>query len=447
MGSGEQAMKPTSPIFSQDVLLHNVAKSFEKGLRRLAALEPKRSLFSNLDCLMAGLAVFTFKYPSLLQFDHAVKSNATLLDNLKRLFALKDLPSDTQIRTRLDVIDPDALRPAFVKIFTLLQRRKVLENFRFMGDLYLVSLDGTGVFSSQKVHCDHCCQKRHRNGTLTYQHHILGAALVHPDQKSVFPLAPEPIRKEDGTKKNDCERNAAKRWIKDFRREHPHLKAVILADGLSSNEPFITLLKNNNLSFILVCKETDHAYLADWIRHIDEEDVIKLHRHDPKTDKEQQYTYFETVPLNDEKSDCTVNVVCFKETVKGTTTQWMWVTDLALKREQLPEFVKGARARWKIENETFNTLKNQGYEFEHNYGHGQKNLNFIFSQLMMLAFLIDQCLQKVNRFFHRALAKAGNKKVLWQSMLYTIKLFEVPNFETLYHTIADPPKFVLDSVI
>ena len=396
---------------------------------------------------MAGLAVFAFKYPSLLQFDHALKENATLLANLKRLFTLTDLPSDTQMRTRLDELDPNILRPAFVKIFALLQRSKVLENFKFMGDRYLISLDGTGVFSSQKVHCPQCCEKHHRDGSVTYQHQILGAALVHPDQKVVFTLAPEPIRKTDGSKKNDCERNAAKRWVEDFRREHPHLNAVILADGLSSNEPFITLLKDNNLSFILVCKESDHAYLADWVKNLKEEGVVTLHRQDAKTGVDQHYAYYEDVPLNDKKSNCKVNVVRFQETVKGKTTQWMWVTDLALQRKNLPEFVKGARARWKIENETFNTLKNQGYEFEHNYGHGQKNLNFIFSQLMMLAFLMDQCLQKVNRFFHGALAKSGNKKVLWQSMLYTIKFFEVPNFETLYHTIADPPVFILASVL
>ena len=52
--------------------------------------------------------------------------------------------------------------------------------------------------------------------------------------------------------------------------------------------------------------------------------------------------------------------------------------------------VRGGRARWKIENETFNTLKNQGYQFGHNFGHGKQNLSTIFVMLMMLAFLVDQ---------------------------------------------------------
>jgi hypothetical protein len=43
-----------------------------------------------------------------------------------------------------------------------------------------------------------------------------------------------------------------------------------------------------------------------------------------------------------------------------------WVTDLTITEENAPTLVAGGRARWKIENETFNTLKNQGYHFEHN---------------------------------------------------------------------------------
>ena len=76
-------------------------------------------------------------------------------------------------------------------------------------------MDGTGYFSSSKVHCDHCCRKRHRDGRITYYHQLLGAVLVHPRQREVFPLAPEPILKGDGARKNDCERNAAKRLLKN----------------------------------------------------------------------------------------------------------------------------------------------------------------------------------------------------------------------------------------
>jgi hypothetical protein len=71
---------------------------------------------------------------------------------------------------------------------------------------------------------------------------MLGAALIHPDKREVMPLMPEPIIKQDGTEKNDCERNAAKRFITKLRQDHPHLKVIVTKDGLSSNAPHIQLL-------------------------------------------------------------------------------------------------------------------------------------------------------------------------------------------------------------
>ncbi len=69
------------------------------------------------------------------------------------------------------------------------------------------------------------------------------------------------------------------------------------------------------------------------------------------------------------------------------------VTDLHVTEENLFKIMRGGRARWKIENKTFNTLKNQGYQFEHNFGHGNKNLSIVFAMLMMLAFPVDQVQQ------------------------------------------------------
>ena len=103
------------------------------------------------------------------------------------------------------------------KGFAALQRGKALERFTWMGH-YLLSVDGTGYFPSPSVHCDQCCRKNHRDGSLTCHHQMLGAALVHPRLKQVIPLPPEPIMQADGSKKNDCERNAAKWLLPRIRR-------------------------------------------------------------------------------------------------------------------------------------------------------------------------------------------------------------------------------------
>ena len=101
------------------------------------------------------------------------------------------------------------------------------------------------------------------------------------------------------------------------------------------------------------------------------------------------------LPLNESNQDLLVNFLHYAEYgADGHRRKYFtWVTDLRITRGNARPLVRGGRARWKIENETFNTLKNQGYQFEHNFGHGQQNLSVVFAMLMMLAFLVDQTQQ------------------------------------------------------
>jgi hypothetical protein len=97
----------------------------------------------------------------------------------------------------------------------------------------------------------------------------------------------------------------------------------------------------------------------------------------------------------------------------------------------------GGRARWKIENETFNTLKNQGYHFEHNFGHGETHLGVVLALLMMLAFLIDQVQQHSNRLFGQAREKAGPLCALWEAVRHLFYSFAVGSMRQIYQAIAD----------
>lgn len=416
-----------------------VRKCIEESLQRNKI--DYGSQISTLDCLMSAYGMFTFKFRTMLEFDEKYKTQGSLVHNMRNLFGCEDVPCDTTMRERLDVISPNTLRPCFTRIFALLQRARLLDHFRFLDKYHLVSLDGTGYFSSGTIRCENCCVKEHRNGSYTYYHQILSAALVHPDQKVVYPFAPEPILKQDGIEKNDCERNAAKRWLKDFRREHPHLPVVIVADGLSSNHPFISLLREYNMGYILVCQEADHKYLVDWAAAADKEDSPEFEINS-KDSKGQhllgKYKYMLNVPLN---GSCAtkVNVLRYEETKKGKTTKWMWVTDLDINKNNAEEIMKGGRSRWRIENETFNTLKNQGYNFEHNYGHGYKHLSTTLAFLMLLAFFVDQVLWAVYKNFQVALKHVLRKKRLWQDMRQIFIMCICPSFEVLYKTVIDPP--------
>jgi hypothetical protein len=393
-----------------------------------------------VDHLMSGLAVFGLKYPSLLQFDHD-REDATKRANLKALYGVECAPCDTRLRERLDELDPSGLRPLYKALFAQLQRGKGLEGFAYLDGHYLLSLDGTGYFSSQKVHCPQCAEKHHRNGTTTYYHQMLGAVLVHPNAREVFPLAPEPILKPDGAKKNDCERNAAKRLLTELRREHPHLKLIVVEDALASNGPHIRHLQALDLRFILGAKPSDHAFLFDWVAASEQTREVTL------TDTGgvcHRFRYLNGVPLNDANFALEVNFLEYwEQDPHGGMQHFSWVTDLPIDDSNLMTLMRGARARWKIENETFNTLKNQGYHFEHNFGHGHHHLSTVLMHLMMLAFLIDQIQQRCCRLFQAAVIASKGKMRLWFALRARFTLCLIPSWDALYRSIIDPPIFAL----
>jgi hypothetical protein len=390
-----------------------------------------------IDCLMSALAVFGLKFPSLLQYDRKRK-DPEIESNLKNLYHVQAPPSDTYLGERLDELDPNHLRPAFKKIFSKLQRSKKLENFEFLDGYYLLSLDGTGEFSSGNISCPHCCKKEHKSGKVTYYHQMLGGCIVHPEQSNVIPLCPEMIHNMDGNTKNDCERNASKRFIEHFRREHPHLKVIVIEDGLASNAPHIKHLEQYNMKYILGAKQGDHKFLFDLIGSSDSTKYFEM------TDERgylHQFRFVNNVSLNKAHPALKVNFWEYRETdPQGKELNFSWVTNIRITKKNIHNLTIGGRARWKIENETYNTLKNLGYNFKHNYGHGKEHLSSVFCLLMILAFLIDQVQEIACLLFRMAKKRAGGSyRGLWEEMRVLFRHLVLHSWEMLYQKIAKIP--------
>ena len=119
----------------------------------------------------------------------------------------------------------------------------------------------------------------------------------------------------------------------------------------------------------------------------------------------------------------------------------MWVTDLDPTTENMKDLVLAGRSRWKIENETFNTLKNQGYEFEHNFGHGYKTLSNLFAGMMLLAFLVDQILFALDLKTKQCLEKKKRLYRLRDIMRMIFFIFCVEDWNMFYQFILAPPRF------
>jgi hypothetical protein len=153
--------------------------------------------------------------------------------------------------------------------------------------------------------------------------------------------------------------------------------------------------------------------------------------------KEMHYEYANKLPLNYAHLEMEVNVLECVEIKKNKKQRFCWITELELSEQVVETIANGGRSRWKIENETFNTLKNQGYQFEHNFGHGRKNLSVVFAHLMFIAFLIDQIQQFSCTFFKKALEKCKRRYRLWEMIRGFFSLYVVESWEHIYRAISE----------
>lgn len=440
-----------SPRIRKDLCADALLRTLKSEFERVPEWRTGDISISMADALLSGFALFSLKDPSLLAFEERRRQCDP---NLHALYRINKIPSDTQMRIICDGVIPDFLRPAFRAVFRKLQRGKALEPFVFLDGHYLVSLDGTGFYSSEKIGSAACLIKTDKKtGNVTYHLSLLGACLVHPDRMEVIPLFPEMICNGDGAKKNDCERNASRRWLEKFRQDHPHLPVVITEDALSPNAPHIQDLRDHNCRFLLGVKPGDHEWLFACVDYAQDEGVVTSYEMPDPLDPKiiHRFRFLDEVPLNRSHNDVRVNFVEYWEVAPKKTQHFSWVTDLPVTQDTVYQIMRGGRARWRIENETFNTLKNQGYHFGHNYGLGEKYLASVFSTLMMLAFLVDQAQQHCCELFQAVRAKLRTKRALWEKMRAFFECFAFDSMTELFLALLQgikkekPPQFVLNT--
>lgn len=388
--------------------------------------------------------MFQMKMPSILRFDQG-RQDPVQTHNLETLFNVKDarVPCDTYMRDVLDPISPKSFQTPYKKLFSRLQRSKKLGLYEYrIGRLenhYLLAIDGTNTFFSKSLHCPDCCVKNKGKATEAYYHQLLGGCLVHPNLKAVIPLAPEAIVRQDGATKNDCEKNALKRFLANVKKDHPYLHLIIVLDGLYADGPTIRLIKSYGWHYIIVAKDGNHGALVEAVDELDkQEEVERLDVTDKQTGCKHWYRYANSIPLNKTAPVENVNVLDFVETdKKGKRHIWSWITDIHLTAKTVEPLMRGGRARWCIENQTFNTLKQQDYHLEHNYGHGKQHLATNFAYLAVLSFLVDQLQLLGSPEFKKALKERakGVRTYLWELMKGYFQNWLINTWEGLYDAI------------
>jgi hypothetical protein len=408
--------------------------------------DPRRITWELPAVLMSAFAMLFFQHPSLLEYQRRMQQR-TGRSNLERVFAVEEIPSDTQMREILDGVPTEPLRRVLPQTFE--QMRRVGWTTRFVTEVageryYPTALDGSEYFHSTQIHCPSCLRQSSANGETHYSHVVVAATVTRAGSHEIVPLDAEEVHNADGQQKQDCELTAAKRLVKRLRAEHRQFPVCIVGAALYAHEPFIQELRALRMGFVLVAQPTSHVALFEQIEEREQRgDCGRGVWEDRTTRPYRSFEYRSTadVPLT-RAGTVRVNFLeVWERRTDGTVGYHnSWVTDVAVTPETVMPIVGIGRSRWKIENEQFNVHKNHGYEVEHNYGHGQQTLAMVFYLLHLLAFVAHKLLEFGDRLYQQC--RAGeSRRGLWTLFRSAFYLIELASWEALlrYHLRETAP--------
>jgi hypothetical protein len=412
--------------------------------------QPDRIDYSLHDTLMSGFAMMFFQHPSLLEFQRKMQQRRGRC-NLETLFGVHEVPSDSQMREILDGVPVELLRQVLPALFAKVRRAGWATDFKstvpsgsHQGEYYSAMLDGSDYFHSTKVQCPGCLQRTDGNGQVHYHHTVVSATLVKAGSHRVMPLDVEEVRNSDGSDKQDCELNAAKRLIARVRQEHPQLPLIIGGDDLYCHEPFIAQLRELRLHHVLVCKPLSHLELYAWVEELERLGGCEQGQwQEGPACRRRFFTYriVRSVPLTAARRTWGTLVEVWEHDRRGQQQYHnAWFTDVEVTADNVAAIVRIGRSRWKIENEQFNVQKNHGYELEHNYGHGKHTLSMVFYLLNLLAFIAHMILERGDWLYQRCLATTSRRE-LWHTLRTAMHLMLVTawtDFLLLYLDEAGP---------
>jgi len=272
-----------------------------------------------------------------------------------------------------------------------LLRMKCLISFRLLNKYYMIAVDGTGHVTYKERHCPYCLTKEKDGRIMHYYHNVLEAKLI-TDNGLALSVGTEFIENTIKYTKQDCELKAFYRLAKKLKKEFPQLKICLLLDSLYAADPVFKMLDSYDWKYIITFKEgsmpkTYEEYLSlDKLQknriEIAEDGVI------------QNYSWVNYISYRGPVFDI---LQCSESKVNGKgeteNTRFLWITNLNICKNNFFKIAKGARLRWKIENEGFNTQKNRGYNLEHSFSSNEMAMKN-FYLILQIAHTIGQLMEK-----------------------------------------------------
>jgi hypothetical protein len=388
------------------------------------------------DALKSALAVFYFQHPSLLNFQQDMQRK-TKRSNLETLFGVSKIPCTEHIKNIVDDIEPGALAGVFEGGLRLADEQGVLQDYRVLGGGVLIALDGVWYHSSESIHCDHCPHQT-KNGKTMYYHSMLGTAIMRPGSGVVLPLMPEYIRNEDGSEKQDCERNAAKRYLEERGAALGWLKPTFLGDDLYACHGICSQIRGLGMSYIFTCKDESHRWIAEQVAWGE----LKSHTRrewNGRNHLEYRYRWVNGLENRCDGERLSVNYLgleIWNEEKRKITYKNSWITDKELGEDTVEQIVEYGRTRWKIENEYNNVLKNRGYNLKHNFGHGKEHASEVFCLLNVLSYLIHGIQDMSDEEYRKARGSFGRRDAFFWTLRYEMSRYLHEDWTGFLLTIA-----------
>lgn len=390
----------------------------------------KRKEYNLAEIIMAAVVMFLFKEGSRNSFN-TDRRQETFIKNYERIFGLC-MPHMDTVEDVLRMVQPDELEKLKASLVSGLIEKKVLHKFKFLSKRFIVAIDGTGLYSYDKKHCEQCLHKTSSNGTTSYFHHVLEAKLITRNGMAIS-LCTEWIAndKENQFDKQDCEHNAFKRLAVKLKKLFPRLPICICADGLYPNQHFFAICEQNNWDFIVTFKDGNLPSLQEEIqlllplvksateRIITTKNTRTIQTYQWINDLQYKNTSLHWIECKEQTF--TINTAS-KKTDLVNASRFVQITNLSITSNTANEISDGGRLRWKIENEGFNTQKNGGYNIEHKYSRVSFQALQNYYQCLQIAHCINQLVEKSTTI--AALLKDKlSVNYLWKKMVLTFLLW------------------------
>ncbi len=337
-------------------LIHKLKKVKDHRSKSYITYGPEVLLYTTLLKNVMGLT-------SMRSMSDALNTDECI-ENMRKtlqLDELEELPHYDTINdflTGLEVTELEEIRTYMIKE---LFNKRCFDQYKIEGRYWGVIFDGTGLYSFEKKHCEHCLRREYKNketGEIqtVYMHHVLEAKLVVGDM--VYSIGSEFIENEsENVTKQDCELKAFHRLAEKLKQTYKRLPICVLGDSLYACEPVFSRCEEYNWKYLFRFKEGRIRSIASDFY------AIKTME---KGQKESHLFWVNDMPYHKRM----VNVLESKfETEEGTSRQFVFITNMKVNKNNAERLVSVGRSRWKIENQGFNQQKNTRYFIEHPNSH------------------------------------------------------------------------------